>query len=576
MSMEHPASIWREETGQKEDVEELSVEQRGVYVAARIPLPTNVADYPRPEPMSTAYFDVAVVGAGIVGCTVAYNLKKSGLRVALVEARRVGSGVTGHSAGVASAMHGPGSMFHQLVDSHGEKTALEYYHMQVSGVDTIEQLVAELSLECDFQRMDAVLWAAAGREEIIQKEYEAMQQLNIPSNLLSVDGDRDKLKEQLLFMNAATALLLPRQATFNPYKYCVQLCRHIHGDGSRVFEESRVVGITHDHSAHQLKLEQIGCLINSQNVILCTHLPLLSQSLHLSLLPLHWTHCIAVALTDSMWLEEQVVNATDLPEAVLIEAEESSIISWIHRRGTKTALLVSAQDCDNSIKIGQEIDQAHPHYNRLENWARNNFASFDTVVSRWSGIDYHSHDGIPFIGELYSGSRGIYTATGFNGWGLATGVAAANILRDLVLGKDEVRYLHMVDARRWDLKHQWPSLLGETVQTISHLVLDPIRASIQSQQTSVETLGPGQGALVHNEHGQIIGAYRDGNGEVHLVNPLCTHLGCLLSFNEEDQVWSCHNGCQFSCTTGEVLHGPAVRSLKKIALSEKPLSVLKW
>ena len=50
--------------------------------------------------------DVAVLGGGITGVAVAAHLKRAGMTVALVEARRLCHGTTGHTTGKLSSLHG--------------------------------------------------------------------------------------------------------------------------------------------------------------------------------------------------------------------------------------------------------------------------------------------------------------------------------------------------------------------------------------------------------------------------------------------------------------------------------------
>nr|MDP9473914.1 FAD-dependent oxidoreductase [Chloroflexota bacterium] len=50
--------------------------------------------------------DVAVIGAGITGLSVATLLKRAGVRVAVIEAGRVASGVTGYTTAKVTSLHG--------------------------------------------------------------------------------------------------------------------------------------------------------------------------------------------------------------------------------------------------------------------------------------------------------------------------------------------------------------------------------------------------------------------------------------------------------------------------------------
>lgn len=48
-------------------------------------------------------FDVIIVGAGVVGCSIAYHLTKAGFKVALVEQKHVGSGASGANFGMVQS-----------------------------------------------------------------------------------------------------------------------------------------------------------------------------------------------------------------------------------------------------------------------------------------------------------------------------------------------------------------------------------------------------------------------------------------------------------------------------------------
>ncbi|WP_255767553.1 Rieske 2Fe-2S domain-containing protein [Haladaptatus halobius] len=55
--------------------------------------------------------------------------------------------------------------------------------------------------------------------------------------------------------------------------------------------------------------------------------------------------------------------------------------------------------------------------------------------------------------------------------------------------------------------------------------------------------------------------YRDEDGTVHPVSAVCTHIGCLVDWNDGEQSWDCPcHGSRFDCD-GEVLDGPANSAL---------------
>jgi len=67
--------------------------------------------------------------------------------------------------------------------------------------------------------------------------------------------------------------------------------------------------------------------------------------------------------------------------------------------------------------------------------------------------------------------------------------------------------------------------------------------------------------------GKDVAAYRDDAGALHAVSAVCTHLGCLVSFNPAERSWDCPcHGSRFA-TDGSVLEGPAVDDLAPETLS---------
>src|SRR5262245_44938276 len=79
-------------------------------------------DYPPLR--DSAEVDVAIIGGGIVGLTVALALKRAGRTVAVLEAARVGTGVTGHTTGKVTSLHR--LAYRDLQRDFGEEGARSY------------------------------------------------------------------------------------------------------------------------------------------------------------------------------------------------------------------------------------------------------------------------------------------------------------------------------------------------------------------------------------------------------------------------------------------------------------------
>lgn len=65
-------------------------------------------------------------------------------------------------------------------------------------------------------------------------------------------------------------------------------------------------------------------------------------------------------------------------------------------------------------------------------------------------------------------------------------------------------------------------------------------------------------------NGKKVAACRDEEGVIHTLSPTCTHMGCIVNWNQKEKSWDCPcHGARFD-TNGNVLTGPATIELPKI------------
>lgn len=488
------------------------------------------------EGIRDLHFDAIVVGGGVFGCTTAYKLKSTGQRVALIEARTVGSGTSGYSTGKLSAQQSV--VYSILAKRHNDEVARKYYDLNMHGISMVDELITKLGINCEFELRSHATWTALEDNiPAIMEEFETCQRLAIPCYLMN---EADLERELPTSIGAKTAICFPDQAQFNPYTYCKELCSHIEGDGSRVFENSRVTSVD-QYSPHRVVIEERNSILTADRIVLATHLPIMDRSMHFAMLEPSRSHCVSARVRNKP-LHNMFISAEQPMRSLRATCNDD--------------IVVVAGD---ATKQGDE-PMTQQFYDDLILWLQRNF-EVEEIVSRWSAMDYYSGDHIPFIGYLYRGSNSIYTATGFSKWGLATGVAAADIINALIHDEANPPFLDIVDARRWDLQRQWKTVLEESMHTASHFVKDKVKAILP--QKSVVALNPGDGSIVE-AGSETVGAYRDEDGNLHVVRPTCTHLGCTLIFNIGDKVWDCPcHGSRFG-PDGDVIHGPATRPLTRL------------
>jgi len=201
--------------------------------------------------------------------------------------------------------------------------------------------------------------------------------------------------------------------------------------------------------------------------------------------------------------------------------------------------------------VGDPSSTARP-YETLERFMRDHF-DVSEVSYRWSTQDNFTVDGLPYVGEV-PGAAGIYTATGFGGWGMSNGTLSAMLMADAIKGAASP-WSGVYALERRSLGASARRFLTENTR-IAKRQLGGRRAS----EEEAETLAMGEGAILSLD-GQMAAVSRAAGGEVIAVSAACTHMGCTVAWNSDESTWDCPcHGSRFA-PDGKVLHGPAVADL---------------
>jgi glycine/D-amino acid oxidase-like deaminating enzyme/nitrite reductase/ring-hydroxylating ferredoxin subunit len=472
--------------------------------------------------------EIAVVGGGIAGICTAWELARAGRSVAVLEADRIVAGVTGYTTAKVSSLHT--LIYAELRASHGEQTARLYADSQQDALAQVVRVSAELGIDCQLERVPAFTYAeSAGQVEQIRSEVDAARQAGLPASYVTDTG---------LPFAVAGAVRVEDQAQFHPRRYLLALAADLVHRGGQVYERTRVVGLGEGEPC-RLTTES-GATVVAREVVVATHYPIFDRALMFARLEPHRELAVAA-----------VISADDDPGGMYITPEQNtrSVRTAPYGEGQRLLIVTGEKFTPGAGKVTER-------YQRLADWTRERFPAAQ-LAYRWAAQDNDTTDKLPYVGYFHPAARHVYVATGFGGWGMTNGVMSGRLLAAHITG-EELPWPKIYDPRRLHPVREAPAILKLQVTAARHFVGDRLRTS---HVDSAEDIQPGTGAVVRIG-GQRCAVYRDGAGAVHAVSARCTHLGCIVHFNDAERAWECPcHGSRFGLD-GSVLHGPATRPLE--------------
>ncbi|MGV9881533.1 FAD-dependent oxidoreductase [Streptomyces sp. NPDC003006] len=501
------------------------------------PLPGRPESYWMDTSESTSYpplaedieVDVAVVGGGIAGLSTAWEVARDGRTVAVLEADRIAAGVTGYTTAKLSSLHS--LVYERLRRTRGPEAAHLYARSQQEAVEHVAAVCNEVGIDCRLERAPAYTFTtrADGTDEL-RAEAAAAREAGLPAQYTEVTG---------LPFAVAGAVRVDDQAQFHPRAYLLALAEDLRARGGVIRERTRVTGLR-EGSPCKVTAES-GHTVTAQSVVVATHYPVFDRALLFARLSASRELVVAAPLAPGQD-----------PDGMYITLEEG-------KRSVRTAPY--GDDGGRLLIVTGEgftpgTGDPAAGFRALDAWTRERFDVGETAY-RWAAQDNSVTDGVPMVGPFHPGARNTYVATGFGGWGMSGGVMAGTLLARLI-GGEKSPWADLYDPRRL-LKtvREAPALLGQQAEVAKHFVGDRLRSHVDS----VDEIPAGSGAVVRVE-GRRCAVHRDESGALHAVSARCTHMGCLVAFNEAETTWECPcHGSRFG-TDGEVLQGPATRPLE--------------
>jgi glycine/D-amino acid oxidase-like deaminating enzyme/nitrite reductase/ring-hydroxylating ferredoxin subunit len=477
--------------------------------------------------------EVVIAGAGITGITAAYLLSKAGVSVALVERGRVASADTSRTT--AHLTYVTDQRLSHLVDKFGKDAARLFWEGGAAAIDQIWKLANETGADCEFRWLPGYLHAPSDEET--EKERDSLRQDAELARELGFDAQ---------FIDSVPnahrcGVRFAQQASFHPRKYLAPLVSAVTGLGGHVFESTEI----EEFDERAMAVRANGKRIHCDYLIVATHNPIMGSkgpvaaTLFQTKLSLYTSYVLGARLPSGT-----------LPEALLWDTSDPYEYLRVNDRDDHQYAIFGGED----VKTGQEKD-AEEVFRKLEKRLQVRLPGA-AVEHRWMGQVIETADGLPYVGENREWQ---FIATGFCGNGMTLGTLSAIMARDRYLDRENP-WFDLLRPDRLPFHGGLWRYVSENVDYPYYLLRDRIAGA---EEGTLAELANGE-AKILKWRGRKVAAYRSEEGALSVCSPVCTHLKCLVHWNDADRTWDCPcHGSRFH-PDGQLLSGPAEAPLERI------------
>lgn len=179
--------------------------------------------------------DVAIIGGGVAGCSIAYQLSKAGVRVRVLEREEIAAEASSAAAGLlapAGVLTGP-------------KAGAELYFASWAMTPAlIEEMEAVSGVQVEYHQTGSLHVVTDEDEEVHLRQYEQAWRAR-GADVAWVTGDELRRSEPLLNPEIATALSIPHAASIRPRLMTQAYAEAARRLGALISEQTEVTGFQH-------------------------------------------------------------------------------------------------------------------------------------------------------------------------------------------------------------------------------------------------------------------------------------------------------------------------------------------
>ncbi len=478
-------------------------------------------------------FDVIIVGGGITGVTTALELQRAGQKCLIAEARNLCFGTSGGTTAHLNNFFD--KTYAEIESDFGKEGAGQMAKAAIEALKLYQDNIASLQIDCDYAEGNGVLFAQDEKQaEELKKIFDATVRAGIPIEYVtSIPIPTSFIK----------AVAYTGQGQIHPVKYVMALAKKFEALGGVILESCFVDKV---NSGEILEVHSPFGLLKSKKLIYATHIPPGINLLHLRCAP-YRSYVLGVEL-----------EGGDYPKSPAYDMMDPYHYYRTHETNGKKWLIAGGED----HKTGHEENTELP-FVRLEDHLRKIF-KIKKIGFRWSSQYFEPTDGLAYIGHLPGAEKNIFVATGFGGNGMTYSHISANYFKSLFT-ENKILYNDVLSPSRVKPIAGFTSFIKENTDVVTSLIGDRFN---QPPLDSLNEIPNDYGKLVKYEK-HSVAIYKNKNGQVSSLHPVCTHLKCIVKWNQTEKSWDCPcHGARYGID-GRILTGPSTQGLKPFPLNQE-------
>ena len=347
--------------------------------------------------------DVAIVGAGVTGCSAALRLVEAGATVRVFDQRGIAEGASGRNGGFA--LRGGASRYDVARDTYGREQASGLWHWTERTLDRIEELAG------DALRRAGSLRLAADEEEReqIRAEYEAMHEDGI---------EAEWLDEPLAGFHGG--IFHPRDGSIQPARFVRRLAARAAEAGAEFREHEQVDDVD---------------ALDADRVVIATD---------------GYGHGLVPELSEAIWPTRGQVVVSEPLDRVLYDKPHYARqgFDYWQQLPDRRVLLGGFRDVSIMDEL-TDVEETTPTIQAsLERFLGELIGEEPRISHRWAGIFALTQDMLPLVGPV-PGREGLWVAAGYSGHGNVLGFACGELVAGAILGDGPSPQLALFDPARF-------------------------------------------------------------------------------------------------------------------------------